>query len=70
MEVPLPKNKLIGQEREAVSSSSLAKLGWQFLGNLRRNVEQLGRSEQLELQEQRTECRGLNPTEWVGDNPI
>lgn len=48
----MPKNKLIGQEREAVGSSSLAKLGWQFLGNLGRNVEQLGRSEQLELQEQ------------------
>lgn len=63
MEVPLPKNKVIGEEGEAVGCSSLAKLSWQFLENLWGNVQQLARCEQLEVKEQRTEGRGLSPTE-------
>ena len=70
MEVSLPKSKLIGEEGEAVGGSSLAKLGWQLLGDLWGNIQKLGRCEQLELKEQRPEGRSLSPMERVGDNPI
>lgn len=63
MEVPLPKNKLIGEEGEAVGSSSLAKLGWQFLGNLQGDIRQLGDMSSWSLRN-----RKLRVEAWVRRN--